>query len=532
MSRYLIVGDPVVTLAKEAFITDGALIVEGKQIVESGPRAELEKRGPFDRILGSPDHFVMPGFVASHYHSESALGPGLWEMLFERANIYVHPVFKPMDEEIMYKAILVTLMTAVRGGITTTVDAFYGRPGPKNFGIDNALAAYEDLGMRTALGITLRDENLYVHEANEDFLQRLPVDLAAEVRNSPMGYALPTDDLIAAYADAASTWDRRDDRIRVLLAPDWTPAVSNDLYRRCRTVATEYGTGIMTHCLETRSEMQYNIKRYGVTGMQRLHDIGLLGPDVSLSHFVWATDRDIEILADSGAVAASNPGSNLRLSTGVCRVRDILDAGGRLAFGTDAISFSDRDDMLQEMRLAAYLQRLPRGPEPQYGRLNSEAVLRAAATNGAQAARAEDRIGSLAIGKDADLLILNRKRVFETPARFGISPVLDVILDRADGTDIETVLVAGKVVLDDGVITTVNEEQIRDEYNDEIEKGLFELDGPWARWAELAFEIEPYLFDFYRPWAEELMVTGYEYNTATGPVGFAGGRRIGGDDSR
>ena len=77
-----------------------------------------------------------------------------------------------------------------------------------------------------------------------------------------------------------------------------------------------------------------------------------------------------------------------------------------------------------------------------------------------------------------------------------------MILDRAESTDIETVLIAGKVVLDDGEITMVDEHKIRDEYNEEIEKGLFELDGPWARWAELSFEVEPYLFDFYRPWAE------------------------------
>ena len=109
-----------------------------------------------------------------------------------------------------------------------------------------------------------------------------------------------------------------------------------------------------------------------------------------------------------------------------------------------------------------------------------------------------------------------------------MSPVLDVILDRADGTDIETVLVAGRVVLDDGEITGVNEQKIRNEYNEEIEKGLFDLEDPWTRWAELAFEVEPYLFDFYRPWAEEPMAAGYEYNTTTGPLGFAGGHRVGG----
>ena len=136
----------------------------------------------------------------------------------------------------------------------------------------------------------------------------------------------------------------------------------------------------------------------------------MLGPDVSLSHFVWATDRDIEILADSGAVAVNDPGSNLRLSTGIARVRDIMKAGGRVCFGTDSISFSDRDDFFQELRLACYLQRVPTGFHE--GRLDSEAVLRAAATNGALAARADDRTGSLTPGNDADLLVMSRKRVF------------------------------------------------------------------------------------------------------------------------
>ena len=309
----------------------------------------------------------------------------------------------------------------------------------------------------------------------------------------------------------------------MLLAPDWTPACSNDLYRRCRHVATEYDTGIMTHCIETRHEMQFNIKHYGMTAMERLNDIGLLGPDVSLSHFVWATDRDIEILADSGAVAASNPGSNLRLSTGVCRVRDIMNAGGRIAFGTDAISFSDKDDFFQELRLALYLQRIPLGAEPELGRLGSEAVLRAAAANGALAARADDRIGSLTPGRDADLLVLKRERVFERPRRFGISPVLDVILDRTEANDIDSVMIAGKLTIDQGTITTVNERKVIDAYNEALEKGLFDLEGKWARYAELSFEVEPFLMDFYRPWSEEKTAPGYMYNTTTGPAGFEGG---------
>jgi 5-methylthioadenosine/S-adenosylhomocysteine deaminase len=527
MTRSLVVGDPVITLDDGTpCIPHGALIVEDGRVLRSGPRAELQQQGPFDTVLGSPAHFVMPGLVNGHFHSEAALGPGLYEMLFERANIWVHPAFKPIDLQDAYDAIMVTLMQALRGGQTCTIDAFYGRPGLENFGAEIALQAYDDLGMRTALGMTLRDQNIYVHEENEAFLARLPADLAAEVRASPMGYALPVDEVVAAYQRVVARWDGRGGRIRVLLAPDWTPACSNELYTRCRTLATALGTGIMTHTLETRQEMQFNIRRYGVTAMERLGRLGVLGPDVSHSHFVWATDRDIEILADSGGVAVNNAGSNLRLSTGVCRVRDIVAASGRVAFGTDAISFSERDDMFQEIRLASDLQRLPLGLEA--GRLDSELVLRSAVSNGARAARAEDRLGSLTPGKDADLIVLRRDRVFWPEKRWSGTPVLDVILDRCDATDIDSIMVAGEPVLHSGVITRVNEQAVKDRFAEAVDRGLYELRGEWTRWGELSARIEPYVIDFYRSWLSEEVTSGYAYNTVSGPAGFEGGIARGG----
>jgi 5-methylthioadenosine/S-adenosylhomocysteine deaminase len=291
-------------------------------------------------------------------------------------------------------------------------------------------------------------------------------------------------------------------------------------------VATDLGTGIMTHTLETRHEMQFNIRRYGVTAMERLARLGVLGPDVSHSHFVWATDRDIELLADSGGVAVNDPGSNLRLSTGICRVRDIMDASGRIAFGTDAISFSERDDLFQEVRLATYLQRLPLGLE--VGRLDSEAVLKAAAGNGARAARAEERLGNLAPGKDADLIVLRRDRVFWPEKRWSVAPVLDVILDRCDASDIESVMVAGEPVLHGGVLTRVNEQAVKDRFAEAVDRGLYELRGEWARWGELSALVEPYVIDFYRDWLPEEITSRYTYNTATGPAGFDGGTARGG----
>jgi len=357
MARSLIVGDPVVSLGSEALIEDGALIVDGASNVEAGPRPERETHGPFDRILGSRDHFVMTGFVNCHYHSELAIGPGLYQFVFERANVHMQGTVGAINEEDLYYGILWGLVTAIRGGQTGTIDMYYGRPGLDQFGCPPALRAYEAVGMRTAFGLVSRDQNIYVHEGNERFLARLPPELADEIRQSPMGYAWPVGDVMATFEGLVDEWHEPDGRIRIVTAPDWTPACSDELYVRCRKAADEHGTGLITHALETRSETLFNLKAYGKPVVRRLSDLGVLTPETVLEHFVWVTDAELPIFADSGAVASNNPGSNLRLASGICRTRDIMDAGGRVGFGTDGISFSDRDDFFQELRLAAYLQR-------------------------------------------------------------------------------------------------------------------------------------------------------------------------------
>ena len=269
MTRALAVGNPLVTLEEGApFITDGALIVEDGRVRRSGPRADLQEQGPFDLVLGSAEHFVVPGFVNGHFHSEAALGPGLYELLFERANIWVHPAFKPIYPQDAYDTILMTLMQALRGGQTCAVDAFYGRPGLENFGAEVALQACQDLGMRGRPGHDPARPERLRPRGERDVPRPPPAGLAAEVRGVAHG-------LRAARR-------RRDRRLTERVVARWDgPAaagsacsragldtgVFQQLDQRCRRLATELGTGIMTHTLETRQEMQFNIRRYGVTAM-------------------------------------------------------------------------------------------------------------------------------------------------------------------------------------------------------------------------------------------------------------------------
>ena len=515
MGRYLVVGNPVVTLGEQDYIEDGALIVEGRTVVEAGPRERLAAMGPFERVLGSPDHFVLPGFVNGHFHSGGTLSSGLLQYVFERANVHAHANRMPLSEEDVFNATALSLIRCIRGGQTAAVDFSYGRPGMEHFGNEAILRAYEAVGFRGAIGMVTRDENIYVHGDNETFLAMLPPELAEQVRASPMGYAWPTEEVVASYRALVKRWDGRDGRIRLILGPDWTPACSDELYKLNRRLADEYATGITTHVLETRSEMVFTLKTYGKTAMRRLADIGLLGPDVSCAHFVWATDEDIAILRDTGAVAVNNAGSNLRLSTGIARTRDILEAGGRVMFGTDSISFSEREDFFQELRLAAYLQRIPTDLE--VGRLDSGRMLRAAAENGARAVRFERQLGSLESGKEADLLVVRRERIFWPPGKFDPAPPLDVILDRAESSDLESVMIAGQLILDDGRIATVDEARITAAVEEGARTRLYAMTEQRQHWRALGRAVEPYMFDFYRGWSEIPCQPAYVYNARVPP---------------
>ncbi len=512
-ARTLVLGDPIVALGGDTLIADGALIVEGDTIVAAGPRTELERRGPFDEVLGSPSHVVMPGFVNCHYHSELAIGPGLYQYVFERANIFIQGAVGPIAEEDLYAGILWGLVTAIRGGQTATVDMYYGRPAMDDFGCPAALQAYEDSGMRTAFGLVSRDENIYVHEPNDAFLARLPVELAEEVASSPIGYAWPIENIMATFERLFEGWHGRDERIRIVTAPDWTPACSNDLYRRCRRVADDHGTSMISHVLETRSEMMFNLERYGKPALQRLADIGVLTPNTVLEHFVWVSDDEVGLFADSGAVASNNPGSNLRLSSGICRLGELMDAGGRVAFGTDGISFSDRDDFFDEVRLACYLQRRPQVFERQ--RLDSERVLRAAAVNGAQAVGLPAKLGSLEPGRYADLLVLDKERIVFPPGRYDSEPFLDVLLDRAHADDLRAVMVHGRVLMRDGRVTIVDEDALKDRFAEAVQR-IYRVPDEVARWIELGRLVEPTVIDFYQRWYVEPVQPASVYNV--GPV--------------
>ncbi len=155
---------------------------------------------------------MLPGFVNAHYHSELAIGPGLYQFIFERANVFMQGGVGDVEEDDLYAGVLWGLINAIKGGQTATVDMYYGRPGMPDFGCPPALRAYEDAGMRTAFGLVSRDENIYVHEPNERFL------VAVARRPGRRGPPLPHGLRVAGR--------RRDGDVRAAARPTGTAATT------------------------------------------------------------------------------------------------------------------------------------------------------------------------------------------------------------------------------------------------------------------------------------------------------------------
>ena len=520
MARRLILANPVLTLDKrQPIIEDGAVIVSGNRIEGVGPEAELRGRGPFDEELGGPDMLAMPGLWNGHFHSEAAFWPGVFDHIFERASIWVHEAVSATDEDLIYWGTLDLIARSMKAGTVGFLDFFYGRLGMEHFGADAAIQAYTDSGARGALGLVSRDQSKYVHGDDEAFLASLPAELADKIRGTVIGYAYPWEETAETFRALADThMDSANGRFRMMLNPDWTAATSDELYMANKALAREYGATLQTHCLETKYEMIYNIQNHGKTGAVRLADIGFLGPDTGVAHFVWASDDDIKAVVDSGAIIVHNPGSNLRLTSGVSPIRTALDAGAQVAIGSDSISVSDVDDLFEEIRLAGLLQRSNVMYGIESGRLASFDLLHGASHHGAVLGGFGDDLGTLTEGNRADLLLVDKTRIF-IPGKFDHSDPHDVIVDRAVGADVQTSIIDGEIVLRDDRLTMVDEDQISERRIEAAER-MFVEPPQWLQDLRPAVvELEPYVLDFFKEWDEVQIDSRYQVNTRLGALG-------------
>ena len=492
--RYVITG---VHQGRASVVEDGAVLERDGIIVEVGPAAALARRGSVDQTLGSPDHVVLPGFVNSHHHvglTPFQLGsPDLPLELWFASRLAARDVDPYLDT--LYSA-----FDMLAAGITTVqhLHGWRGAPASRVAAVAaRILKAYDDVGMRVSYSYALRDQNRLVYEADEDFCRRLPPALGAELREYLAAQSIPLTDHLGLFADL---WERvgrnAGARARVQLAPANLHWCSDEALRSLRDYADKYDVGLHMHLVETAYQKEYARRRTGTTALRHLEALGLLGPRMTLGHGVWLTEDDVDVAARTGTMVCHNASSNLRLRSGVAPLNRFQARGLRVGLGLDEAGINDDRDMFQEMRLVLRLHRVPGMDD---GVPTAAQVFEMATAGGAATTGFGDRIGSLEPGKAADLVLLPWASL-AAPYLDPVTAPVDAIVHRARTAAVDTVMVAGEVVLRDGRFTRVDRDAALAELAATLRAPLTPAE---ERRRRLAREVFPHVRRFYDGWLDE-----------------------------
>ena len=487
-------------------LSDGAVAVEGDTIREVGSFATLHEKYEGAQVLGSDDVAVMPGFINAHHHSNgaSAAQQGVSDMLLEAWLLALRKL-RGSD------AYLNTLLSSARllaSGVTSVVDVHSGRGTSKVYRdrVGRALKAYDEAGLRVAFAPGVRTQCHLVGGIGDDesFRAALPEEVRAETEldlpaPDDIGaedYLGIMDDLCRDFADHPT--------IDIWYGPPGPQWVSDDLLQRIGEAAVRHDTGIQTHGEESYYEKLQGPRDYGKPVILHLNDLGVLGPRFSIAHGVWLTEPEIAVMAETGAAVSHNPSSNLRLRAGIAPLNAMLDAGMTVALGMDGNTINDDEDMFAEIRLAL---RLPRTPKLGTPAPTGMRVLEMATTGGAKLMRQENRLGRLAPGFAADLVLVDLKRITWPWVAPEVDP-RELIIMRAQAGDVDTVLVDGEVVLRDGQPTRVDLQAVAAELASAMAATPYPSEA-----AARAERLTPHVEAYYRGWNQPALEPYIVYNS-------------------
>jgi 5-methylthioadenosine/S-adenosylhomocysteine deaminase len=318
---------------------------------------------------------------------------------------------------------------------------------------ERILRAYADLGLRVSYSYALRDQNRLVYEADDAFLQRLPPAVSAELGAWFQAQTIPLEEQLGLFVDLWEAHGRNTgERARIQLAPANLHWCSDRALEAVADHATRYGVGMHMHLLETAYQKEYARRRTRTSAVRHLASLGLLGPAMTLGHGVWLTEEELELIAGSETMLCHNASSNLRLRSGIAPLNAWLARGLRVALGLDEAGINDDRDLFQEMRLVLRLHRVP-GMDDVVP--TAADVFRMATEHGAATTPFAGRMGTLEAGRAADLVCVAWPPIAH-PYLDAETPALDALVHRGRASHVDTVVVAGEVVLRDGRPTRVD----------------------------------------------------------------------------
>ena len=432
---YILADAWLITMNEQREVMEQASVcVEHDRIVAIGSRNNLQQRYPSAEIMDCSGHIVMPGMVNTHTHLFQTLLKGLGDdMVLKKWFVCMTgPSAIHLTADDAHAAAMHGCCESIRSGVTTLVDFMYAHPQPGM--IKSVVEAFDATGIRGFVCrgfISLGEE----YGVPKELIEK-PEDAMADARQ-----------LIRKY-------NKPGGRVQVGLAPNMIWAVDENGYRQTRKLADEEHVLITTHVAETTFELQTSATLYGQTDTEFLSDIGFLGPDVLAVHCVQCTTHDIRILHHHGAKVSHNPCSNMYLASGCAPIPEMLRTGVTVGLASDGPASSNNHSLFQAMKFAALQQK---GEHRDSTIITAEKVMEMATIDGARAVGLDKEIGSIEVGKKADMIVIDYDHAFMTPIHHPVS----AIVYSALGHEVSSVMIDGRFVMRDGVVTGVDEKAIR-----------------------------------------------------------------------
>lgn len=421
-------------------LTDGALLIEGNRIKSIGKTAEIQRFYQGEETIDVGGKLIIPGLIDTHVHLAQALLRGcaddmaLIQWLCER--VWVLQGNYTTDDG--YVSARLCIAEMLKSGTTTFLESMLAH----RYGFDGIAQAVEESGIRACLAGIVMDIGTYATQDDNSMHSGL-----VESRETSLFGVL----------DAHSKWQgAANDRIHVWFGPRTPGGVTPELYREMSEFARQRDMGITMHLAEVEADKIFLQEKYGLSPVYFAESVGLLGPKSVLVHMVWLNEQDILKLAETHTTVSHNPSSNSKLASGVCKVPQMLAHGVNVALGCDGGPSNNDYDLIREMKLAAILHKAVSN-DPLT--VPAEAVLEMATINGARALGLEHEIGSLEVGKKADFAIVDLQRLHTTPSPNPISS----LVYAATGGEVDTVVVDGQIVVEQGQLLTLDEDEIMED---------------------------------------------------------------------
>jgi cytosine/adenosine deaminase-related metal-dependent hydrolase len=434
---------------------------------------------PGDRIIEGSGKLLMPGLINGHFHSPGNFNKGaLDDMPLELFMLYEVPPFEcpPTPLRLHYLRTLLGACEMLKGGVTAVHDDPFYVPVLSEDLTDATMRAYANAGIRATVSINMPnvieyDKYPYLHDL-------LPEDLRRKMSEAT---PLTTKQLVTAYRSFIARWHgSHGGRLRAAVSCSAPQRVERDYLHELASISAEFDLPYNMHILETRLQRVLGQERYGRSLVRYVHDEGVLNERSHVIHAIWIDEHDMDLLAGSGCSIAHNPLCNLKLGSGIMPFRALKDRGINICLGSDEMCSDDSVNMWAVMKTGGLVHKIT---EPDYRRWpTAQEMLEAATRNAAQAMRLEGVTGQIAVGMQADLILLDLDTFSFTP----LNDLRRQLVFCENGSSVRMVMVAGESVVEDGRLLTIDEAALRNEIREQWTEyqRQFQAVDHWAKMLE------------------------------------------------